>query len=190
MFTNGAAQQDVHPAQPAPADGPGPARCPGIVHELTAEHREIERLLTALQQASEFRARAQLARKLTGRMDRHLDVAETCLDPAVREHVTGGVGLVVKGRRDRDEIAVRIDELRMLDPDDERYPGVLARLRLGRVRAHTGRGRPRVRPAAWRLHPRPAAGARRPGPGHITRRSLVTFGPVIRRYPVSFPEPG
>lgn len=135
MFTNGAAQQDVHPAQPAPADGPGPARCPGIVHELTAEHREIERLLTALQQASEFRARAQLARKLTGRMDRHLDVAETCLDPAVREHVTGGVGLVVKGRRDRDEIAVRIDELRMLDPDDERYPGVLARLRLG-VSAH------------------------------------------------------
>ncbi|MGA4545525.1 hemerythrin domain-containing protein [Uniformispora flossi] len=135
MFTNGAAQQDVHPAQPAPADGPGPARRPGIVHELTAEHREIERLLTALQQASEFRARAQLARKLTGRMDRHLDVAETCLDPAVREHVTGGVGLVVKGRRDRDEIAVRIDELRMLDPDDERYPGVLARLRLG-VSAH------------------------------------------------------
>lgn len=135
MFKNGAAQQDVHRAQPAPADGPVPARRPGIVHELTAEHRDIERLLTALQQASELRARTQLARKLAGRMDHHLDVAETCLDPAVREHVTGGVGLVVKGRHDRDEIADRIDELRMLDPGDERYPGVLARLRLG-VSAH------------------------------------------------------
>ncbi|MGR6998049.1 hemerythrin domain-containing protein [Yinghuangia aomiensis] len=120
---------------PRPPTGPCPRDALGIVHELTAEHREIERWLTALQQASELRARTQLARKLTGRMDRHLDVAETCLNPAVREHVTGGVGPVVKGRHGRDEIAVRIDELRMLDPDDERYPGVPARLRLG-VSAH------------------------------------------------------
>ncbi|MGR6998974.1 hemerythrin domain-containing protein [Yinghuangia aomiensis] len=83
--------------------------------------REIERLLTDLQRASESRAREQLSRRFAGVMGRHLDVEEACLDPALRQHVTGGGALAAKGCRDRDEIADRLHELRTLEPDDDRF---------------------------------------------------------------------
>lgn len=139
MFTTGAKQNEAATPLSDPAGSPAcgreAAQRPGIVHELTADHREIEQLLTALQQASELRAREQLSHELTGAVDRHLDIEETYLYPAIHDHVTGGAGLAVKARRNRDDITDRIDELRMLAPDDLRYPEVLARLRLD-VSAH------------------------------------------------------
>jgi hypothetical protein len=82
-----------------------------------------------VQQAANLRTRQILARRLTGTLDRYLDIEEAYLYPALRKHVSGGVGLAAKASRDANEISAETNRLRSLPADDERLPAVLVRLR-------------------------------------------------------------
>ncbi|MFI9157716.1 hemerythrin domain-containing protein [Kitasatospora aureofaciens] len=107
-----------------------------VIDELTADHREVERMFGRIQAMSgggqELR---DLVDEVTIELVRHSVAEEQYLYPAVREHVEGGARLADKEIEEHDRVEKLLKELEKTRADDPEMTSLLRRL-MDEVAAH------------------------------------------------------
>lgn len=95
------------------------------VEYLTTDHRAVEHLLQELEDA-EREDREQLRRQVTRKLVQHMSAEETVLFPLLRDEladVEAGVrDEVLEKLEEHHVLKTVLDELRDLDPGDDRFP--------------------------------------------------------------------
>lgn len=97
------------------------------VEYIVGKHREMEALLSQLEEADDPHRRTELLRDITAELARHMAVEERILFPAVRrelQHVdpeTFGDD-VLENLEEHHVLKLILDELHDMDPSHERFP--------------------------------------------------------------------
>lgn len=101
-----------------------------IIAELTADHREVERLFGQFKELgpSEDTRRREVADEFTIELVRHSAAEEQHLYPAVREHVPGGDALADKELADHHKVEKLLKQLEDTDTADPHFDAVAARI--------------------------------------------------------------
>ncbi|NUP33965.1 MAG: hemerythrin domain-containing protein [Streptomycetaceae bacterium] len=117
-----------------------------VITELTADHREVERMFRDLEIFADPGERRGLADRITIELVRHSVAEEQYLYPVVREHVAGGHALADKELADHAGVEKLLKELEGTPEDEPRFSELCRRL-ASEVRTHVADEEERLFPA-------------------------------------------
>lgn len=107
-----------------------------VITELTADHREVEKLFTNIEELpSGDSRRKQYADRVTMELVRHSVAEESYLYPTVRKHLPGGADLADRELEDHAAAERTMKELEGCEADDPQFDMLMARL-MTEIRTH------------------------------------------------------